>query len=55
MLVLKKEQNMKEEKNNLGEKKMSGEKYACPMHCEEDKMYDQPGKCPICGMNLQKV
>lgn len=26
--------------------------YYCPMHCEEDKTYDQPGDCPVCGMDL---
>ncbi len=26
--------------------------YACPMHCEGDKVYDMPGKCPKCGMHL---
>jgi heavy metal translocating P-type ATPase len=27
-------------------------KYYCPMHCEGDKTYDQPGDCPVCGMDL---
>ncbi len=27
-------------------------KYYCPMHCEGDKMYDKPGNCPVCGMDL---
>lgn len=26
--------------------------FYCPMHCEGDKIYDQPGDCPVCGMNL---
>ncbi|WP_224489926.1 heavy metal translocating P-type ATPase [Robertkochia flava] len=26
----------------------------CPMHCEGDKTYDQPGDCPVCGMDLVK-
>ncbi|RAV31057.1 heavy metal translocating P-type ATPase [Sinomicrobium soli] len=26
--------------------------YYCPMHCEEDKTYDKPGSCPVCGMDL---
>lgn len=30
-------------------------KYYCPMMCEGDKVYDQPGSCPICGMNLEKI
>lgn len=29
-------------------------KYECPMHCEEEKTYDKPGNCPVCGMNLVK-
>ena len=29
--------------------------YQCPMHCEGDKTYDKPGKCPKCGMELKKV
>ncbi|MBI1780608.1 MAG: copper-translocating P-type ATPase [Sphingobacteriales bacterium] len=32
-----------------------GDKYYCPMHCEGDKLYDKPGNCPVCGMNLEKV
>src|SRR5690606_26773235 len=26
--------------------------FYCPMHCEGDKTYDEPGSCPICGMDL---
>lgn len=29
--------------------------YACPMKCEGDKTYPQPGKCPKCGMDLAEV
>src|SRR5690606_19025626 len=29
--------------------------YYCPMQCEGDKLYDKPGSCPVCGMNLEKV
>ncbi len=28
--------------------------YYCPMHCEGDKTYHQPGNCPVCGMDLIK-
>lgn len=24
----------------------------CPMECEGEKIYDQPGNCPVCGMRL---
>ncbi|MBK0369948.1 heavy metal translocating P-type ATPase [Flavobacterium agrisoli] len=27
-------------------------KYYCPMFCEGEKVYDQPGDCPVCGMDL---
>ena len=27
-------------------------KYTCPMKCEGAKLYDQPGSCPKCGMDL---
>ena len=30
----------------------TAEKYYCPMHCEGDKVYDKPGDCPVCGMDL---
>ncbi|MCB0373138.1 MAG: heavy metal translocating P-type ATPase, partial [Muricauda sp.] len=26
--------------------------FYCPMRCEGDKTYDQPGDCPVCGMDL---
>lgn len=29
-----------------------GGKFYCPMHCEGDKLYDKPGSCPVCGMDL---
>ena len=30
-------------------------KYFCPMFCEGDKVYDQPGNCPVCHMHLEKI
>lgn len=29
--------------------------YQCPMKCEGDKTYSEPGKCPVCGMYLAPV
>jgi len=29
--------------------------YQCPMECEGDQRYDQPGQCPICAMDLVEV
>lgn len=26
--------------------------FYCPMHCEDDKTYDEAGDCPVCGMDL---
>ena len=26
--------------------------YHCPMNCEGNKTYNQPGKCPVCKMQL---
>jgi P-type Cu+ transporter len=26
--------------------------FYCPMHCEGEKTYDEPGNCPVCGMDL---
>jgi transcription initiation factor IIE alpha subunit len=31
------------------------EMYQCPMKCESDKMYDEAGSCPVCGMDLVEV
>ena len=33
----------------------TAEQYACPMKCEDDKTYSNPGDCPVCGMALKKV
>ncbi len=29
--------------------------YYCPMRCEGDKTYDEPGDCPVCNMHLVSV
>ncbi|WP_233530622.1 SCO family protein [Gelidibacter salicanalis] len=29
--------------------------YYCPMECEGDKTYDEPGSCPVCNMDLVPV
>lgn len=29
--------------------------WVCPMHCEGTKTYAKPGKCPVCGMELEKA
>ena len=29
-----------------------GGSFYCPMQCEGSKMYNEPGSCPVCGMDL---
>lgn len=29
--------------------------YQCPMDCEKGKVYEEPGQCPVCKMDLQLV
>lgn len=31
---------------------MHSTEYACPMKCEGEKTYEEPGSCPKCGMDL---
>jgi Cu2+-exporting ATPase len=33
----------------------NGGEYFCPMHCEGDKKYNSPGRCPVCNMFLVPV
>ena len=33
----------------------SNNQFACPMHCEGDKVYQKPGVCPVCNMHLVPV
>ena len=30
-------------------------RYQCPMRCEENKVYNHPGNCPVCNMKLVPV
>ena len=41
-----------EKKVNLQPKGGGTGTFYCPMHCEGDKTYDEPGDCPVCGMDL---
>lgn len=31
------------------------DKYVCPMFCEDGKVYDGPGTCPVCEMDMVQV
>jgi len=42
----------KEEKLKLKSAGKGSGVFYCPMHCEEEKTYDKPGDCPVCGMDL---
>ncbi|PXY40907.1 ATPase [Flavobacterium cheongpyeongense] len=42
-------------KNETGIPKNAQGKFYCPMHCEGDKVYDNAGDCPVCGMDLVKA
>ena len=44
-------QHSKDKKKEQPKDKGTGTFY-CPMHCEGDKIYNKPGDCPICGMDL---
>ena len=48
-------QGEKPDASSVKEEKPKGKgtgTFYCPMHCEGDKTYDQPGDCPVCGMDL---
>ncbi|MCF6357281.1 MAG: hypothetical protein L3J54_05685 [Draconibacterium sp.] len=38
--------------SHLNESSNVAEIYFCPMKCEGDKTYNEPGNCPVCNMNL---
>jgi hypothetical protein len=38
--------------NNNTDTEITKPVYYCPMKCEGEKTYDQPGNCPVCGMHL---
>ena len=47
--------NDQEKKEDAKEQTEKGEgTYECPMKCEGSKS-DKPGKCPMCGMDLEKA
>ena len=40
--------------NNKTEQKQEEATYQCPMKCSTE-LFKKPGKCPECGMELEKV
>ena len=41
--------------NQHKSKEQQETKYQCPMNCEGNKTYNQPGECPVCNMQLVMV
>ncbi len=35
-------------------KEAATEQYQCPMKCTEE-VFDKPGQCSVCGMELEKI
>jgi Cu2+-exporting ATPase len=46
------EHHQSQEKKVVRPKGKGNGTFYCPMHCEGDKIYDKPGDCPVCGMDL---
>lgn len=40
--------------DKMEEMSRAASEYYCPMHCEGDKVYEEAGDCPVCGMHLKK-
>jgi hypothetical protein len=43
-----------DKKTNDKSTKEIKEQYRCPMKCTEE-IFDKPGNCPVCGMELEKI
>ncbi len=48
------QENMNKQEHSNSETVTTGEteQYYCPMLCEGEKKYSEPGRCPVCGMFL---
>lgn len=38
--------------NDNATEQVDAVQFYCPMKCEGEKTYDEPGTCPVCNMNL---
>ena len=47
-----KEETTVEASKEASNEEMHTASYVCPMDCEKGKTYDEPGKCPVCEMDL---
>lgn len=50
-----KEASPTEVNEHAGHAESSVVRYFCPMKCEGEKTYDQPGNCPVCNMKLKEA
>src|SRR5690349_14625873 len=41
-----------QQKKDAASAPVEGGVYVCPMKCEGEKTYAEPGKCPVCNMAL---
>jgi len=41
--------------NDAKTEQVAEAQYQCPMKCEGDKTYSEPGECPKCGMDIKLV
>jgi Cu2+-exporting ATPase len=39
---------------NKKQEEVSDKTYYCPMKCEGEKTYEEPGECPVCHMDLEE-
>jgi hypothetical protein len=46
--------NNSSQKTEVSSPEQVKEQYQCPMKCTEE-IFDKPGKCPVCEMELEKV
>ena len=44
----------KEQKSSETSPETEKQHYQCPMKCTEE-VFDKPGKCPVCEMELEKI
>ena len=43
-----------DQKSEISQPEKTKEQYQCPMKCTEE-LFDKPGKCPVCEMELEKI
>ena len=41
--------------NDMNHSEIAAAEYQCPMKCEGEKTYHEPGSCSVCKMDLKEV